>query len=306
MEVHFIINPYAGNGQGTKRWRQFEQQLAIPYQSHLTKYEGHTLLLANELAGRATKENPVCLIAIGGDGTIHEVLNGAIHFKNVYLGAVSAGSGNDFARGYQAFKTSKQVEQFINTVNSSSHDCGVVKQGGTTKYFINNFGVGFDALVAGIANRSSLKRSLNKWKLGKLSYPYYVIHALFTYKPFKLTISCEGKIKQYQNVWFVTASNQPYFGGGMKLSPNSNTSDGQFELTVVSNLSKWKLLFLFGTVFLGKHTLLKEVEQFAAMEAKLIFDEPVMAHADGEIQKLATGQNKIQITVQKKAWNLAK
>ena len=306
MEVHFIINPYAGNGQGVKRWHQFEQQLAIPYQIHWTKYEGHSLLLAKEIAGRATKENLVCLIAIGGDGTIHEVLNGAVHFENVYLGAISAGSGNDFARGYQAFETSKQLEQFVNRVNSTSHDCGVVRQGGTTKYFINNFGVGFDALVANIANKSTLKRSLNKWKLGKLSYPYYVIHALFTYKPFKLTIVQAGKKKQYENVWFVTASNQPYFGGGMKLSPQSNTSDGQFELTVVSNLSKWKLLFLFGTVFLGKHTLLKEVEQFAATDAQLIFDEPVMAHADGETQKLARGQNKIEITVQKKAWNLAK
>src|SRR5690606_40190840 len=140
-------------------------------------------------------------------------------------------------------ETNKQLERFIETVKSTSHDCGVVNFNGSTKYFVNNFGVGFDALVADIANKSTLKRSLNKWKLGKLSYPFYVIHALFTYKPFKLTIFQEGKKKQYQNVWFVTASNQPYFGGGMKLSPESNTSDGQFELTVVSNLSKWKLLF---------------------------------------------------------------
>lgn len=306
MEVHFIINPHAGNGQGIKRWRQFEHQLSFTHHTHWTKYAGHTLLLSNEIAGRATKENPVCLIAIGGDGTIHEVLNGAVHFEHVFLGAIAAGSGNDFARGYQTFETSKQLEQFINTANSSSHDCGIVKINETNKYFINNFGVGFDALVANTANKSTLKKTLNNWKLGKLSYPYYVIHALFTYKPFKLTIFHDGKKRQYQNVWFITASNQPYFGGGMKLSPESNTSDGQFELTVVSNLSKWKLLFLFGTVFFGKHTLLKEVDQFAAMEAQLIFDEPVMAHADGETQKLAPGQNKIQLTVQKKAWNLAK
>lgn len=306
MEVHFIINPYAGNGQGVKRWHQFERQLTIPYQIHWTKYEGHSQLLAKEIAGRATKENPVCLIAIGGDGTIHEVLNGAVHFGNVYLGAISAGSGNDFARGYQAFETGKQLQEFVNRVNSTSHDCGVVRQGGNTKYFINNFGVGFDALVANIANKSTLKRSLNKWKLGKLSYPYYVIHALFTYKPFKLKIVQVGKEKQYQNVWFVTASNQPYFGGGMKLSPKSDTSDGQLELTVVSNLSKWKLLFLFGTVFLGKHTLLKEVEQFAATDVQLIFEDPVLVHADGETQKLTPGQNTIEISVQKNAWNLAK
>lgn len=306
MEVHFIINPKAGNGQGVKRWRHFQKQLTIPYQIHWTKYKGHSLLLAKEFAGRSTKENPVCLIAIGGDGTIHEVLNGAVHSENVYLGAISAGSGNDFARGYKAFETGEQLEQFVNRVKSTSHDCGVVNLNGITKYFINNFGVGFDALVANTANNSPLKSTLNKWKLGKLSYPYYVIQALFSYRPFTLTVFQEERIRRYENVWFVTASNQPYFGGGMKLSPQSNTTDGRFELTVVSNLSKWKLLFLFGTVFLGKHTLLKEVEQFAATDVQLIFEDPVLVHADGETQKLTPGQNTIEISVQKNAWNLAK
>ncbi|MGN7478021.1 diacylglycerol/lipid kinase family protein [Solibacillus silvestris] len=306
MQVHFIINPYAGNGRGIKRWQQFEQQLTIQYTIHRSQYAGHTLLIAKEIAQCATKENPICIIAFGGDGTIHEVLNGALNFENVYIGAVAAGSGNDFARGYETFETVEQVERFTETLNSSLHDYGIASVNEEQRRFINNFGVGFDALVAFTANESKLKKSLNKWRLGKLSYPYYVILALFTYKPFQLAVVKNGEERHFKNVWFATVSNQPYFGGGMNLSPESNTSDGILEVTIVSNLSKRKLLFLFGSVFLAKHTRLKEVHQFSAKDIQLIFDQPVMAHADGEKQKLAHGQNKIQLTVHKKAWKLAK
>src|SRR4051794_32575437 len=112
MQVHFIINPYAGNGRGEKRWQQFKQQLTTSYTIHWTQYSGHTRLIANEIAQNATAENPVCMIAVGGDGTIHEVLNGAVHCEHVYIGAIAAGSGNDFARGYETFKNGEQLEQF--------------------------------------------------------------------------------------------------------------------------------------------------------------------------------------------------
>lgn len=306
MQVHFIINPYAGNGRGIKRWRQFEQQLSIEYVAHWSQYVSHALIIAQQIARGASSENPACIIAIGGDGTIHEVLNGVVHSPNVYIGAISAGSGNDFARGYEVFKDGAQLEQFIELKNSTLHDVGLAQKDGKSTYFVNNFGVGFDALVAITANESKLKKSLNKWKLGKLSYPYFVMVALFTYKPFMLTILHNGQKQKFDNVWFTTVSNQPYFGGGMNLSPTSDTSDGMLEVTIVSNLSKWKLLFLFASVFVAKHTQMKEVYQFATEEIQLIFDEPVVAHADGEKQELAIGENKIHLTVHKNAWKLAK
>ena len=308
MQLHFIINPYAGNGRGKRRWQQFQQQLTVPYEVHWTEYAGHTLDIAKEIAQKTTEHNPACLIGIGGDGTIHEVLNGAAHFKHVYIGAISAGSGNDFARGYKTFENAQQIEQFLSFASTTAtrHDYGIAKFNGQEKYFVNNFGVGFDALVAIMANESNLKKSLNKFKLGKLSYPYFVISALFTFKPFQLKVLHNGIEKQYEKVWFATVSNQPYFGGGMNLSPPSNTTDGQLEVTVVSNLSKWKLLFLFGSVFFAKHTQIREVHQFPVKDIQFILDEPVMAHADGEKQKIHDVYNEIQLTVQQQAWKLAK
>ena len=306
MQVHFIINPSAGNGRGKKTWLQFEQQLQIPYEIHLSQYAGHTVEITHHIASQATVQNPVCLIAIGGDGTIHEVLNGAANYENVYIGAISAGSGNDFKRGFASFENAKQLEQFVTFINTTSHDYGIAQFNGQKKLFVNNFGIGFDALVAVMANESKLKKVLNRYKLGKLSYAYFVISALFTFKPFRLTVLQNGQKRVVEKVWFVTISNQPYFGGGMNLSPTSNTSDGELEVTIVSNLSKWKLLFLFGSVFFAKHTNLKEVHQFVCKEITLTIDERMSTHADGEKQLLNEKETDIHISVKQNGWKLAK
>ena len=308
MQVHFILNPNAGNGRGKRQWLQFQPQLTIAYELHETEYAGHTFVLAREIALEATAQQPVCIIAIGGDGTVHEVVNGVATSEHVYIGAIAAGSGNDFARGYHVFTDAKQLEQFVLNKQSTVHDVGLARINHNEKLFVNNFGIGFDALVAITANESQLKKKLNKWKLGKLSYPYFVIQALFTFKPFQLTAIHNGTTEQYNDVWFATVSNQPYFGGGMNLSPTSNTSDGKLEVTVVSNLSKWKLLFLFGSVFFAKHTQMKEVYQFEVehIQFEFQFDEQVMSHADGEKQQLKPETNVISVSVNEKAWHLAK
>ena len=306
MQVHFIINPSAGNGRGKKIWLQFEQQLQIPYEIHLSQYAGHTVEIAHHIASQASVKNPVCLIAIGGDGTIHEVLNGAANFDNVYIGAISAGSGNDFKRGFASFENAKQIENFVTFNNVTSRDYGIAQFNGQKKLFVNNFGVGFDAYVAIIANESKLKKVLNRYKLGKLSYAYFVISALFTFKPFQLSVLHNGEKRVVENVWFITISNQPYFGGGMNLSPTSNTSDGELEVTIVSDLSKWKLLFLFSSVFFAKHTKMKEVKQFVCKEITLTVDGSMSTHADGEKQLLNEKEIDIHISVKQNGWKLAK
>lgn len=306
LRLYFIINPSAGNGRGNKKWEQLKNQLTVPYEIHWTQYAGHTVTIAKQIAQQSIQGDPVCIVAIGGDGTIHEVLNGAGCYEHVYIGAISAGSGNDFARGYVTFEHAQQIEQFLLSGKATTHDYGIVTFGEQKKYFVNNFGIGFDALVADKANQSKLKKALNRFQLGKLSYPYFVLSALFSFKPFTLTVIHNGIETKVEDVWFATVSNQPYFGGGMNLSPTSNSSDGQLEVTIVSNLSKWKLLFLFGSVFVAKHTKLKEVNQFSCRTIILKVSGPLLAHADGEKQLLNEEVSEIQVRVQRNAWKLAK
>ena len=104
----------------------------------------------------------------------------------------------------------------------------------------------------------------------------------------------------------LTVSNQPFFGGGMNLSPTSNTTDGKIELTVVSELSKWKFLAVFGTVFFAKHTRFKEIEQLSSTDFVLQYNAKLPCHADGEKQLLSYGHQQLKCSVKKQAWQLAK
>ncbi|MEG0471546.1 MAG: acylglycerol kinase family protein, partial [Solibacillus sp.] len=125
MQLHFIVNAFAGGGKGKEVWQRFEQQLTIPYEIHWTSYSGHTSEIAREIAQATTGHENVCLIAVGGDGTIHELLNGAGMYEHIFFGVIAAGSGNDFARGYEIFETMEQIERFIQTQEVTVHDYGV-------------------------------------------------------------------------------------------------------------------------------------------------------------------------------------
>ena len=307
MKLFFIVNEKSGNGKGAKIWREIQSELTIPYDVFVTNYEKEAIKIAEQIKAESSNNStPVLLIGIGGDGTYHEILNGIQGANNIILGAVCAGSGNDFKRAYGQFDNAKQIEKFMDHVTALNRDAGKIDVHNQTIYFVNNSGIGFDATVAITANESNVKKAFNRIGLGKLCYVYYLIKCLFTFKPFNLDVFMDGQIKSFQNVWFVTASNQPYFGGGMKISPSSKTDDGLLELTVVHNLNKYKLLFVFITVFFGKHTHFKEIEQLTASSFTLHMNENYCMHADGEKLPIETKNGPIKFTTSGRIWRLAK
>lgn len=307
MRLSFIVNEKSGNGNGAKIWRKIESELSIPYEVHKTTYEKQAIEFARAIVKESNEsKNQTLLVGIGGDGTYHEILNGIQHAQYVVLGAVCAGSGNDFKRAYGQFENAAQIERFIQANSSIAQDAGVIHASDKLIYFVNNSGIGFDATVAITANESKVKKAFNKVGLGKLCYVYYLIKCLFMFKPFQLVVQHNGNKKTYENVWFVTASNQPFFGGGMKISPTSLTDDGVIELTIVHNLSKYKLLFVFMTVFFGKHTRFKEIELLKAPSFTIHMNENYLIHADGEKLSIETKDSPITFAAEQSNWQLAK
>ena len=308
MKLIFIVNEKSGNGKGRKVWRSIQSQLTVPYEVFITAYEKDAINIAQQIKMYSNENSmPVLLVGIGGDGTYHEIVNGIQGANHIILGAVCAGSGNDFKRAYGQFHNAKEIEQFLHNVTVVSKDIGIIQNAQqSTIYFVNNSGIGFDAKVAIAANQSKIKKAFNLIGLGKLCYVYYLIKCLFTFKPFKMTVFIDGQLKSYENVWFVTASNQPYFGGGMKISPTSKTDDGVLELTVVHNLNKYKLLFVFITVFFAKHTKFKEVELLTGSQFTIHMQENYPIHADGEHLSIETKSAPIIYSASRSCWQLAK
>ncbi|AIY05012.1 transcriptional regulator [Planococcus sp. PAMC 21323] len=278
MKIVFIINPTAGNGRALKQWLRFEKTISFPYERILTEYPGHATVITTTYKDDGQR---VLLIGFGGDGTLREIIVGAAGANELIIGSVAAGSGNDFARAYGTFKEAHEIEKFLETPYFKRHDLGEFANGQHFQ-FVSSSGIGFDAEITIAVNKSSLKKKLNQFGLGKVAYYLYVIKILLKFETFTLTVQRGDESFVYQDVWLATVSNQPYFGGGMKISPSSYTDDGLLELTVVHEISRLKLLLVFGTVFSGAHTRFKEVSQMSSSEFRLSSNKSVFRHVDGD------------------------
>lgn len=258
----------------------------IPFIAFFTEYRGHAVEIATAILRKAAG-NPVTIVAVGGDGTMHEVVNGAAAYPNAVVAFIPGGSGNDFSRGYNIPKKASQALRQILDQRSllpMEIDLGKIGHNGDQEtYFMNNMGVGFDAAISKEANESRVKTFLNRFSLGRLVYVFILIKNAFTYRRTPVELTVDGKKLDYDSVWFVTVSNQPYYGGGMKIAPAAKPADGLLEVTVVQKLSRWKLLLVFISVFWGKHIAFKEVSQFTAKKIAIDTHAKVLVHADGEV-----------------------
>jgi len=327
VDVLLIVNEKAGNGKGKKVWESISSSLSFKYNYAITQYNGHAIELARQAGVRSQQSSrELLVVAIGGDGTIHEVITGIAGMRHVTVGSMKAGSGNDFARGFLSFKQTLDILRYIEQRRRVRKtklavgdrrgrkiskpynarlpmDLGALQlDNEDTGYFVNNAGIGFDAYITTQVNRSALKPFLNRIKLGSFAYALTVIWALFTFTRFGVTVSDGKKSWQYDDVWFIAMCNQPYFGGGMKISPHSNTSDGEMELTIVHRLARWKLLLVFVTVFWGGHTGFKEVTMLRGRSFSLQVDRETVCHTDGEFFGQAAPGKTIHCAMMSKKW----
>ncbi|PID15645.1 hypothetical protein CSV63_07670 [Sporosarcina sp. P34] len=303
MDVHFIINEQAGDGKGAKLWANLRKNSSYPF--HLTERRNHAKELSQQLAEQT--DVSLLLVVIGGDGTIHEVLNGVAGYPHVTVGIMKAGSGNDFARTFPAFNSLQEVESYSvrEPVKRRIVDFGSVRLSNTDqRCFASNCGFGLDADISLAVSQSTIKKTLNKWKLGSIVYALTVARSLLAFKPFNATVQIDSDTRIFENVWMITVSNQKYYGGGMKISPHSIYDDGEFELTVIHSISVLKFLAVFLTVFNGSHTKLKGVSTYKNDKFIMETDRVVGCHTDGEFIGTTTDQPVI-CEVDQRKWFIA-
>lgn len=287
---HFIYvikngNPASVNSK--KIWQETEkylQEKQIQYSVYNTEYAGHAKKIAEQIL-KSHQEKTILLI-VGGDGTIHEVINGAASYPHAVVACIAAGSGNDYARGIQKIRNVKQITELLHVAEQSAIaiDLGQVQANDEELYFVNSLGLGFDASICKAVNESKRKKHFQNWKLGKFIYIYYLLRQLFIFKPFPLRIEVDGRKKEYEKAWFIVVANQPYFGGGLKVAPDASDHDGKFHVIVVNNIPSFLFMFMFVSVFWGGHLkMTKWVEQFTCKKIHMKTDKEVPIQADGEI-----------------------
>lgn len=284
-----IVNPIAGNGKSMKVYKKLQRHPLFKEKdcrTFFTKYEGHGTELARQLS-QMYGEKMKCFIIVGGDGTVHEVINGLTHHSSIHLSYIPAGSGNDFARGlHLKGKPVKLFEQIIQSPEYKPYWFGrfstKLKKPYNFKLFSSSMGFGFDAEVAKLVNRSRFKSVANRIGLGTLGYVISLLKQLFHFQPKNIDVILDGQFYSIKEAWMVTIASHPYFGGGMKIAPGAKNNPHDFHVVIVSQISKWKILALFFIVFFGKHTKLKEVQVYQARSIEIFADEGIYYHADGQ------------------------
>lgn len=279
----FIVNPHARTGLGLKVWKELEVLLKkqnLEYQAYLTRYPNHATEFARQLTLGPDK---ITLVALGGDGTINEVVNGIQDFSKVTLGYIPIGSSNDFAR---SMKLSKEPETMLKQILSPSEytyiNIGCAAYGDHIRRFAVSSGIGFDADVCFHNTPNGMKRQLNRMKLGKLSYTGVALFLLMTLKPCRMTLILDGKKKHFEKVFFATAMNQRYEGGGFKFCPKADPGDHLLDIIIIADMPKLKALLLLPTAYKGWHTHFKGVHTFTCRKAQVISEAVLPVHTDGE------------------------
>ena len=280
---YFIINPKSCSGRAKAVWKDLEKILKskkTTYHAYFTRYPKD----AREYVRRLTADKtPKTLIAVGGDGTLNEVINGICDFDTVTFGYIPTGSSNDFAR---ALGIPSDPAEALNAILSSRRsaliDIGQITVNQHCKNFLISAGIGMDAAICHQASVSKIKYTLNQLGLGKLTYVSLALQQLFLCRPTRMMITVDGKAYHYDKVYLIAVMNMPYEGGGCMFAPNAKYNDDKLDLCVVEGLSKLKILCLLPTVFFGKHVKFSGIHIIRGRSIAIASRRPRIIHTDGE------------------------
>ena len=294
--LYFFVNPASRSGKGAGKWEAVEHILKeknISYQVHFLEKDTSPRPV---MEGIFAKENgPVSIVLIGGDGTVNQCINGIPDFDRVELSVIPTGSGNDFCRNKAIPKTlEEQINNIVTKNNTLLVDRGVItyyreNADPLTRYFMVSTGLGYDAAICHMAEHSTLKKRLNKIKLGKLVYLMIGIKEIFGANLTEMDITIDGEKKHYKDVFFIATMNQPFEGGGVAMTPNASDTDGILDFMIFSGVSKLKALCTIPLLYVKKHAGKPGVTLLTGKEVSVTSSGARIVHCDGESEEGCLG-----------------
>lgn len=281
-----IISSKSGGGKAVQVWNtvaEYFKQKGISFSETFTEYQSHAI----EIAKQAVKEGYRKIMAVGGDGAVHEVLNGimdqdSVPTSDITLAIVPVGSGNDWARHHKIPSNLEKVADLIASGKTMLHDVIKVEtiKGGNPylRYMLNIGGFGFDAQVVHL-----FEQGKKRGKSGDVQYLKCLVKGFFFYICPFFRIKVDGKPYFEGKALSVAIGNGKYCGGGMMQTPAAICDDGLIDLTVVKQL--WKLKFLGHVKDLYDGTVydMKEVIATKAKKIEIEATPTAFAEADGEL-----------------------
>lgn len=275
--VLVIANPAAQNGRGAEAAKRVRRNLECVLGSRLTVQLTENARHAEQLAEHACHYDTV--VAVGGDGVIHEVGNGLMRCAGAHkpaLGIIPVGSGNDYARTLgMSFNVDEACNQLLRCMPRPA-DVGTVNG----EYFLETLSFGLDAAIA----LDTIERRVRTGKSGTALYMASGFDQLFHHlDTFNYTASFNGDAPVMgQSITFAVQIG-PYYGGGFKVCPDARINDGQFSLCIAHPpIGVAKAAFVFLLAKDGHHTRFKPIDIFKARSVHVEFETEPPAQIDGE------------------------
>ena len=265
-----IFNPTAGKKKATKGLQTVCAMLkarGVAYQVHQTAEARD----AEKIARRLTRAGASHLIVLGGDGTLHEVLNGIEDPARCKLGLVPLGTGNDFAEAMGLPMDTKQAVQLI--LDGDAKPVDYLQVG--NRRCMNVAGFGMDVEVLERCHRGKLK--------GKIKYLMSLVQCVFSYKGCALTGENEGQTREC-NALLAAVCNGSQYGGGIRICPVADIADGKIDVVTVDCIGGvFKLLGAFIALLKGKILQYPKTTHFLCDKVRFVPKKPCTVQLDGEL-----------------------
>ena len=283
-----IVNPSSGNKNFKNSWNEIKYLLnlkKIQYSFAFSQYTKHEVELVREVIKKGYK----IIISVGGDGTLHHVINGVmtqtyIKTNKVKIGIIPLGTGNDWIKTYNIPNSIEKSIAIIKKNTTILQDVGCITLlNGKKEYFNNLAGIGYDGYV--VKNLKYLK------KVGSIAFLLSGLYSLLSYrkKKYSITIGDETLKEECLMIIFGICK---YSGGGLKVTKYPNPTDGLLDITIVKKFSFFNLLFNLPKLYNGNIVHHKKVDNYKVKELNIINDNSII-EADGEV----VGYGSLDVTI---------
>ncbi|WP_298364899.1 diacylglycerol kinase family protein [uncultured Lutibacter sp.] len=279
---YVIVNPTSGNGSSKKKWPLIYNELLFQnfeFEFSFTKYQKHAIKLVQEAINQGFKN----FICVGGDGTLHNIVNGILSLNpsnilEIKVGMIPIGTGNDWIKTYNIPINYKKAIKIIKDEHTYFQDIGkIMLQNSNKEYYFNNLaGIGFDGHVV---------NKVHKYKyLGFLAYLTGALISLVGFKRKYLDIKFNKTSISGKSLMLLIGIGK-YSGGGMQLTENVKTNDGLFDISYIKKVSLITVLKHISKIFNGTVTELPIIDTYKTSTLKVTIknNENIYMQADGEL-----------------------
>jgi diacylglycerol kinase (ATP) len=288
----FIFNPAADKGRAIRKAVWLESMITARPDAVMltTTHPGHALDIA-----RAEANSCSFMIACGGDGTLHEVVN-AVAGAGVGVGVLPIGSANDFVKMLRFGDMSASGIGHLFKAHTKHVDVGQVAYGiKDHRYFINSLGIGFTGRIAQVVKRT-------EWLKGELSYVHALLSVLAGFEPvmMHIVITLEDSVMElHEPVFAFSVSNGRIEGGKFRIAPEADLTDGLLDICILKAIPKYEFFRYVFKYLKGTQISDPRVIYCKAKAIEVTLEEPETMHMDGEVFENVSGR--IAISVMKES-----